>query len=107
MGFPREQCVAALNAAFNNSERAVEYLLNGIPAGGAQGGAGGSGGSGTEALQGLASLPQFEMIRQAVQQDPNALQAILDQLATTNPEVYNVRTLPFSSSASTLRNSNV
>ena len=87
MGFPREQCVAALRAAFNNSERAVEYLLNGIPAGGAQGA---PGGQGAQALQALSELPQFEMIRQAVQQDPNALPIILEQLATTSPEVYNV-----------------
>ena len=87
MGFPREQCVAALRAAFNNSERAVEYLLNGIPAGGAQGVPAGQGG---QALQALSELPQFEMIRQAVQQDPNALPIILEQLATTSPEVYNV-----------------
>ena len=88
--------MAALRAAFNNSERAVEYLLNGIPAHLAhgqqqQGGQGGQqGGPGPEALQALASLPQFEMIRQAVQQDPNALQAILSQLATSSPELYNV-----------------
>lgn len=28
MGFPKEQAVAALRAAFNNPERAVEYLMN-------------------------------------------------------------------------------
>lgn len=102
MGFPREQCVAALKAAFNNSERAVEYLLNGIPAGGSQGV---PSAQGAEVLQTLASHPQFEVMRQAVAQDPNALQAILDQLATSSPDIYNVIASPFRSSASTLRSS--
>jgi len=31
MGFPRPQIDAAMRAAFYNSERAIEYLLNGIP----------------------------------------------------------------------------
>lgn len=31
MGFPREQAVIALKAAFNNPERAVQYLLEGMP----------------------------------------------------------------------------
>lgn len=29
MGFPRDQCVKALKAAWNNPDRAAEYLLNG------------------------------------------------------------------------------
>ena len=31
MGFPRDKCIKALKAAFNNAQIAVDFLINGIP----------------------------------------------------------------------------
>ena len=32
MGFEKEKVVAALRASYNNPDRAIDYLLNGMPA---------------------------------------------------------------------------
>ena len=100
MGFPREQCVEALRAAFNNVERAVEYLINGIPANvlhrpppqqaqGQQGQAA-EGSLGPEQLRAIFNHPQLASIRRVIRQNPNALQPILVQLAQSAPQIYNV-----------------
>ncbi|KAK6605772.1 UV excision repair protein Rad23 [Botrytis cinerea] len=132
MGFERSQIEAAMRAAFYNSERAIEYLLNGIPerllqeqqptpaapaavqassppaAGGEDdpvdlfqaaanaGNRGGAargrpgvdplGGAGAGAAAGglgnldfLRNNPQFQQLRQVVQQQPQMLEPILQQ----------------------------
>ena len=73
MGFDREKCVKALRAAFNNSDRAVEYLLNGIPEVPQQN----PQMSGSNILANIVNSPQFSQIRQLIRHDPSALQPIL------------------------------
>ncbi|KAI1777739.1 UV excision repair protein Rad23 [Hypoxylon cercidicola] len=153
MGFERSQIEAALRAAFYNPDRAVEYLLNGIPesarqpepqreatpaqppaagaaagepaeAGGdggvnlfdlaAQQGRGGSRGAGGGSAQAAAAAAaaaagagagagaagqtlgnldwlrnnaQFQQLRQVVQQQPQMLEPILQQLGAGNPQL--------------------
>ncbi|KAF2219284.1 XPC-binding domain-containing protein [Elsinoe ampelina] len=143
MGFPRADIDRAMRAAFYNPDRAVEYLLNGIPesalqeersrqipasaaAGNTQpqqqpaqqgegggdslnlfdqaaaaGGRGATGGNrGGEAraagnapaanLDFLRNNPQFQQLRQVVQQQPQMLEPILQQVAAGNPQVAQI-----------------
>ncbi|OAA38048.1 UV excision repair protein Rad23 [Metarhizium rileyi] len=147
MGFERSQIEAAMRAAFNNPDRAVEYLLNGIPeniqqgqqarqaaaaaptqtapsaqeggedvggvnlfdlaaqAGSGRGGSGGGGGGNATAAAAAAAAaaahggadlgnldflrhnPQFQQLRQVVQQQPQMLEPILQQLGAGNPQL--------------------
>ncbi|KAK4123089.1 UV excision repair protein Rad23 [Parathielavia appendiculata] len=142
MGFERSQIDAAMRAAFYNPERAVEYLLSGIPehlqqpeaaarpaaapaaaaaaapaagaggdddgnvnlfdlaaqagrGSGARSGSGVAAGAGAEAgqQQGLGNLEflrhnaQFQQFRQVVQQQPQMLEPILQQLGAGNPQL--------------------
>ncbi|XP_026572505.1 UV excision repair protein RAD23 homolog A isoform X2 [Pseudonaja textilis] len=95
MGYERERVVAALRASYNNPHRAVEYLLMGIP------------GSpeperapiqesqpqdppapeGENPLEFLRDQPQFQNMRQVIQQNPALLPALLQQLGQENPQL--------------------
>ena len=149
MGFERADIDRAMRAAFFNPDRAVEYLLTGIPesaqqeeqaaaapaagaqqtqqapvaggnapaaptggdepenlfeaaaragqqGGGPGAGAGagagaaaglGGGAAGANALDFLRNNPQFQQLRQVVQQQPQMLEPILQQVAAGNPQL--------------------
>lgn len=121
MGFPRDDVIKALRAAFNNPDRAVEYLMNGIPEemmghaaqdadadagqgesdGGAEAAPGeqqpfnmfapqggdSSAPSGASPLAALRNNPQFQTLRALVQQSPQLLQPMLQELGKNNPSL--------------------
>ncbi|KAM9338669.1 UV excision repair protein RAD23 homolog B isoform 2-T2 [Symphorus nematophorus] len=116
MGYEREQVVAALRASFNNPDRAVEYLLTGIPGrdqghstgpdavtppvSGAPAPAAPTSGSSVPASTGSSSTaaggnplsflrnqPQFQVMRQLIQQNAALLPALLQEIGRENPEL--------------------
>ncbi|XP_026102618.1 UV excision repair protein RAD23 homolog B-like, partial [Carassius auratus] len=116
MGYEREQVIAALRASFNNPDRAVEYLLMGIPTESEQppqevvqpppvsnptppapqrpqpppattGVESGAPQTSANPLEFLRTQPQFQQMRQIIQQNPALLPALLQQLGRDNPQL--------------------
>ena len=102
MGYPRDRVESALQASFNNPDRAVEYLISGnIPAIDDElineqlqnleaGGSPTRAGQDPNSLEFLRNQPQFQQLCQVVQQNPNLLNTIMQQLRTTNPQLLNL-----------------
>lgn len=90
MGFPEAECKAALTASMGNPDLAYEFLLTGIPPGripqnipipsqpsqNSQ--------SGIELLR---QHPQFNMLKQLIQQNPASLSQVLDLIGQQNPSL--------------------
>uniref|UniRef100_A0A2I3GGX3 UV excision repair protein RAD23 n=1 Tax=Nomascus leucogenys TaxID=61853 RepID=A0A2I3GGX3_NOMLE len=70
MDYEQEQVIAAPRASFNNPDGAVEYLLMGIPGDKVSTGAPQSS---TVAAAAATTTPQFQQMRQIIQQNPSLL----------------------------------
>jgi len=111
MGYPRDQVEVALRASFNNPDRAVEYLLTGIPSsatglGGSAappaaadepssvpesaGGESQQGSGGENPLAFLRDHEMFQQIRAVIQQNPNMLSTMLQQIGQSNPQLLQI-----------------
>lgn len=116
MGFPKEDVIKAMKAAYNNPDRAVEYLMTGIPEAMAVEPSApqpeaqanqpareqqsqdqpfnmfaptgrGQQQQTSGPLAALRNNPQFQTLRALVQQSPQLLQPMLQELGKSSPEL--------------------
>uniref|UniRef100_A0A5S6QMK7 UV excision repair protein RAD23 n=1 Tax=Trichuris muris TaxID=70415 RepID=A0A5S6QMK7_TRIMR len=99
MGFQRHEVRKALRLAFNNPDRAVEYLTSGFPVGesgdsisNVESGVASQGDreepvGGSDPLAPLRNYPGFARLRNAVQQNPDMLQDLITELEQANPSL--------------------
>ncbi|GFS54626.1 UV excision repair protein RAD23 homolog B [Trichonephila clavipes] len=100
MGYERDDVERALRASYNNPDRAVEYLITGVlppeseprvdssPVGAVQStNAIPVPTASDEPLAFLRSQPQFQQMRQVIQQNPQLLNAVLQQIGQNNPQL--------------------
>lgn len=107
MGYGRDEVEAALRASFRNPDRAVEYLLTGIPPtlrgegeGSPQDAAAPPTSAATETstaastdenpLAFLREQEEFQQMKRLLQQNPNMLSVLLQHIGQSNPELLNI-----------------
>jgi UV excision repair protein RAD23 len=105
MGYGKEEVERALRASFNNPDRAVEYLVTGFPAEAevptqeshepnpdTTPGSEASAEEGANPLEFLRTQPQFQQMRTVIQQNPQLLNAVMQQIGQNNPQLLSLIT---------------
>lgn len=101
MGYDRSSVERALRASFNNPDRAVEYLISGIPDFVAADAAPlatspseqssrselSDTGSDSNPFEFLRNQPMFRTMRQTVQSNPHLLNSMIQQISQNNPRL--------------------
>lgn len=103
MGYEEQDVRAALRASFNHPERAIEYLITGLPtvndrtlattrntdnATAATGAEGDLVSETAERLQYLATDPRFAHVRNLIRQNPELLELVLAHLSESDPVTF-------------------
>ncbi|XP_017113503.1 UV excision repair protein rhp23 [Drosophila elegans] len=86
MGYGEQEVRSALRASLNHPERAIEYLISGIPQEPAA--AAPPSGEASEALDQLVGDPVLARVRDMIRENPELLQVILNRLAETDPAAF-------------------
>lgn len=89
LGFERAQVVRAMQASFNNPDRAAEYLFSGIPdSEQAQAEAAAGSGQGSDA-SGAQQVQQVDLrtLQQMFQDRPELVEALINQIGAANPQL--------------------
>ncbi|XP_037938866.1 UV excision repair protein RAD23 homolog B-like [Teleopsis dalmanni] len=88
MGYPESEVRLALAASFFNPERAIEYLIEGIPAAAESGSLAEYGGEDTVSpLEVFRGDPLFRSLRSAIRQHPEMLDDAIIRIGESNPEI--------------------
>jgi len=115
MGYPRSEVERALELSYNNPERAVEYLVNGLPPVSMSDGlssqsavnspsspaivppisnsnvnANINANDSANPLEFLRNEPQFQQMRQFVQSNPQMISTVIQQIGASNPALLEI-----------------
>lgn len=82
MGFPENECKAALSAASGNPDLAYEFLLTGIPE---IPRAASTPSRSSDGIERLRQHPQLNSLKRLIQQNPAALPQVLDSIGQQDP----------------------